>query len=209
MAGAMQTFASKICAHCYLRLVSSSARVEAITCSEVGCRTTDQLAARWSESQALSGEASSRANSSLQSSGELTWKTGTRSSFSGAMKTLLSLQTYLNSPVAWRMDLPMQKRLATRSRQSSCGSKRRSTLDDPFHNPKVVDFSTRNRYTRANFAFKLMRPGFGPPLKRLGRTVPARRHAGRSLLPPGLVAAAGAPRCRHHAGPAAQLNVER
>jgi hypothetical protein len=61
----------------------------------------------------------------------------------------------------------------------------------------------------ANFAFKLMRPGFGPPLKRLGRTIPARRHAGRSLLPPLLVAAAGAPRCRSHAGPAAQLNVER
>jgi hypothetical protein len=54
---------------------------------------------------------------------------------------------------------------------------------------------------RANFAFKLMRPGFGPPLKRLGRTVPARRHAGRSLFPPALVSAVGAPRCRSHAGP--------
>ena len=29
-----------------------------------------------------------------------------------------------------------------------------------------------------NYAFKLMRLGFGPALKRLGRTVPARRHAG-------------------------------
>jgi hypothetical protein len=29
-----------------------------------------------------------------------------------------------------------------------------------------------------NFAFKLMRPAFGPALKRLGRTVPARRHTG-------------------------------
>jgi len=53
---------------------------------------------------------------------------------------------------------------------------------------------------RANLRVKLVRPRFGPPLKRLGRTVPARRHAGRSLLLPVLVVAAGAPRCRSHAG---------
>jgi len=37
-----------------------------------------------------------------------------------------------------------------------------------------------------NLPVKLPRPGFGPRLKPLGRTVPARRHAGRSLLPPGV-----------------------
>src|SRR5688572_988271 len=40
----------------------------------------------------------------------------------------------------------------------------------------------RLRVRCTTIALKLSRPGLGPPLKRLGRTVPSRRHAGRKSL---------------------------
>lgn len=60
------------------------------------------------------------------------------------MKTLLSLQTYLNFLVVWLTGPLTQTRSAMRSRQSNCGSKRHESLDDPFHNLRVDGFFTRN-----------------------------------------------------------------
>jgi hypothetical protein len=64
------------------------------------------------------------------------------------------------------------------------------------------------RFSAPHNAFKLMRPGFGPAAEppRLNSTSAASR---RLQFGCSLTAAAGAPRCRSHAGPAAQLNVER
>jgi len=57
-----------------------------------------------------------------------------------------------------------------------------------------------------NFRVKLPRPAFVPALKRLGRTLPARRHAGCSSV----VREPRQPACRYsrnHSGPAAQLTA--